>query len=1017
MHNLPFKAAHFFLLRVPSWPVEKLEEIWNEKDYNLFLPDFFCNHPFLREAIALASPSLFEALNKSNHYSSQTSLSLLNYMNRLVTRTTPFGLFASVAMGNWEEKTNISFNSSRLQKRTRPDMGWLFSHFMQELGKTTEPFKLLIRCNPLALSKGNRVYLSYIRESEVDEKAKQTSVSIRASKLVYHILELSRQEIQIIELIDKLKKIFPNLDIKKTYKLINDLISQQFILPSQLPSLLMHSPIKALLDNWSDENLTCIFQEIKRYDEAKLGSEEDLLCALQKKMRQTLQAKNYLQVDAVHQGNKPILSKSILPDLERSVFALWKISSLYPKSATIQEIHAEFLNQYGVDRTVPLLQLMNEACIVKGLVQPKQEQEKSDECKSWERFLNYKWQDSLLNKSHEIVITEDEIDRICGFSTEKNLNADDLPYSFDVFFKMIAKSQEQLDQGNFLIQLQSNTEQGGSSFGRFTHLFDTSAQKKLEDYVHLEESSDSEAIFFEMAYFPKSVRSANVGIHPCMRKYRLDLNGPAKSSNCLSLSDIYVGASLDRLYLTLKNGEKELIPRVGNLLSPTFAPEPLQLMREIGRYRHKQLYPFSWFNLEKTAYFLPRVRFDKTIFSPARWNFLCSSYSGKSTKTFSTQLLQFAQKWTLPKKIYFQNGDNQLLINLDNELQTNYLKKMAQNSEVLSFSEYLDTSWIQGDQGHHHGEFVAPFTVAPAFFPKNPRIQIKPYRNVSFNDRWKLFGSEWLYLKIYLPEEECNRFLTEQLNSFVTDLAHRKLITEWHFLRFADPRHHIRLRLKIKSKDLSKEINHLVNLALNFWLSNQIILRSEISNYEREIERYGGLPNIELVEGLFCTDSIANIEILKLLSKNSHKIPNPIFYCLNIINLMKELDCLNKHHHFINHSIKKHLRGFNQYKSEILEYGSQLTGNPQKMHPIVRLLQQASKLRTHSIQELQTRAQGLSTFDFFEIYHSLIHMNCNRLGCNTEAESMARAYAARTLDLLNIGNCSGSVDVEIGSPL
>src|ERR1700758_4114978 len=84
--------------------------------------------PRIRAALAVGSPSLYEALNRadrSGKHDPDTAAKLLRYLIRMSTRPTPYGLFAGVALARWGPRTDLALAPGRPRTRTRPDMAWL----------------------------------------------------------------------------------------------------------------------------------------------------------------------------------------------------------------------------------------------------------------------------------------------------------------------------------------------------------------------------------------------------------------------------------------------------------------------------------------------------------------------------------------------------------------------------------------------------------------------------------------------------------------------------------------------------------------------------------------------------------------------------------------------------------------------------------------------------------------------------------------------------------------------------
>lgn len=161
---------------------------------------------------------------------------------------------------------------------------------------------------------------------------------------------------------------------------------------------------------------------------------------------------------------------------------------------------------------------------------------------------------------------------------------------------------------------------------------------------------------------------------------------------------------------------------------------------------------------------------------------------------------------------------------------------------------------------------------------------------------------------------------------------------------------------------------------------------------QRMIERYGGEDAIEFIEEIFCLDSESIINILDLKISNKFGFDEKILFPLCIIFFSQHFQLSEEEiHSFIeSNTFEKEddLSGFRKCKNQLLQY------------------EDASF--AHSLREIFN--QYTVHFDFFgskfkkfsknsqlDIFNSLLHMHCNRLGLNPKLEKKARFFAFKTL--------------------
>lgn len=125
-------------------------------------------------------------------------------------------------------------------------------------------------------------------------------------------------------------------------------------------------------------------------------------------------------------------------------------------------------------------------------------------------------------------------------------------------------------------------------------------------------------------------------------------------------------------------------------------------------------------------------------------------------------------------------------------------------------------------------------------------------------------GSEWLYYKIYTGHKTSDRILTSLILPTITRLKSQQIIDKWFFIRYADPKHHLRIRFHTtKKKGLGKIIDDL-HVSLKDFLREEQIWKIQIETYQRELERYGDLT-MALSESVFYIDSESIVEFLDLI--------------------------------------------------------------------------------------------------------------------------------------------------------
>lgn len=987
MNEPIFIPAPFFFLRSPRWTWEKAVAILSEEKWIDAVFELYKTDTLLQEAIAIASPSLFQELEKGTR-SEEVAATLFKYSLRMATRATPFGFFSFIADGSWRDKTDVSFDLKKVSKRVRPNMSWVFA-LLEKIYADKEQFSLLsVQTNRLVKMTHERCFLSYLRYAEKDDERSAKISSIRATKLVKTILALAEMPKKVGDLYEELLQVFPTLDREKTERVIQQLVEQQFLLPGILPSVLSLSPFDDLLPHLSSvDSIEKMRRGIEGYEEIPLGKGTSALRALEKECREIVSTGSVLQIDTVYPESSARLSPRIGKELSEVTTLLWKLSPRRPMNSPVQMYHSKFMEKYGMHRTVPLMELLSEEKGLGPMLQEAGPNQQTAFKTHWEKWLHTQWESCLHDQKNEIVLTEDLVSRLYALAKEDPTDPHDALLSMDLFCTISAKSAEEIDEGNFLLHLVQPSWQGGSAIGRFLYLLDKKRQDQLKQFFSEEEALEKESVFMEISYWPRTGHNANVVAHPPLRKHHLDLQSKQKKEGSFSLNDIYVGTTGTRFYLTLKEGGCELVSRVCNFLNPIIAPQPLQFMREVSLTKYQLFHPFSWGALEKKGSFLPRVRFQKTIVSPSQWNVDPSLFDLGSLEKIIQQFTAWADQWNLPDRCLLTHLDQHLLVDRHHPASLREIALKLKKMESLQFLEEIPHAWANSSEGHHSCEFVIPVLKNPIYAKKSSIVPLA-HIPVELEDRLRLPGSEWLFMKIYLEEEAVDRFLVEHILSLAQELE------GLFFVRYYDTGFHLRVRIRVTDFALLME---KIEGRINYWMQTGLIQNIVWAPYEREIERYGGIQLIHDAELLFCKDSSSVLSLLESVLNKNITFVGPVLHALSGIGFLKSLGLeLQEVMEVLKSGVKSTdgLKGFREHKKEL-----------------IRLVKEFPFTGIDN-SDFQKIAKSVLHQSIYDLYNSLLHMHYNRLGCSRSEEDRARLYGLHTIMSLQYARNTKTACIE-----
>ncbi len=1002
-----FIPAPFFMVRTPRYPLHEFFSLPSDKiSQEKAIFQHYQQDPLFREAIAIASPSLYETL-LTQKIEDKLPSSLLRYFLRSRSRSTPFGLFSFVSLGSWGQTTSAEFDLNLLQKHVRPDMEWLTDVIDQLCSNPLLTHLFPIKKNPFLTESAGRIFLNYLKQKEDDPPIH--SISIRSSELTQLIFELTDQPISISELKQKILQLRPSLEQDTLQEVIEGLLEQQFLYFALLPSLLKKAPFAEILSRVPLDacaSLHRLATEIEDYQNIPAGQGEEKLKKIHQSMANLVSSPHFLQVDTTYPKESVTLPEAFKNELAEAAEILWKLSSLKTLVPPLHSYYEKFREKYGIHRTVPLLELLSE----EGLGIPSVYLEESsnkplifnEKKEKWFKWLQGQWALCLWEGKYEIDLQEKVLKEMLG---EVEIN--NAPSSFDLQFEIIADHPSDIDQGNYFILLLSQILEGGATLGRFLNLLGETTKNKLQTFLK-EESLEKDILLVQSSYFPKFSRYANVTLCPSLRQCTID----TEEKGTYSLQDIYVGANKERFYLTLREGMKELIVTSGNRLALLYAPFPLRFMRDIS-YRNNQIFhSFPWLDLETTC-FLPRVKFKKTILSPAQWKVDCFQLGidqQESLQAIEKHFQEWSQKWKLPQYFYLVEVDRRILINSQHPSQMQEIYSRLKKGVEVKLTEKIkqtEGQWVKSQNGTHLSEFVVPF-VKNKEVATSPRFPIPAYTQVPVSLRWKIPGSEWLFLKLYMEINKENRFLIEQCDQLCYDLLKQNIITNWFFIRYSDPNPHVRLRFVGEKEQIALRLIPAIHPWMIMLLDKRYVNNLSVAAYEREVERYGGEELIEPAEAVFCADTTTSIALIRLMLGKSLAFPEEVLTAISLLDLLKNLGLDRKSQlsfFKMQEMSGEELKGFREWKPALLEVSQALFNDRVELQ--YEELFQAFQPRHEILNIFKIKLQEIDkqkklTAPLHQIYNSILHMHCNRLlGRDVAKERKARLYAYHTLIALD----------------
>jgi thiopeptide-type bacteriocin biosynthesis protein len=892
------EPSGFFVLRTPLLPFDVFEA-WtagsSSDDHAQLvarLRAMWHRHE-VREAVLLASPELDAALERADQSRQARATdadlkawrSFVAYFARMCARSTPFGLFAGCSVGSLDRETAFELVPvGEYQRHTRLDMDYLSA---LSAALDADP---AIRSD-LTHTPNSSLYPAAARLHYMESRMGKSGRS-------YHLVALEESPELTASLanasggatLDELAAalVDDTISSEDARAYVDDLASNQVLVSELSLSVTGEEPIHRLIALLSAHHNTrpiaeCLAQirdELVQVDQAGAGgSRRPRYTAIQSSL-ESLPARPELarlfQVDLVKPASRLTLGPLVVSEIMRGVDILQRLAR--PQQDPLEDFRQRFLNRYE-SAELPLVEVLDEEIgigfgassepgaepLLEGLNLPPP----SAEPAAWQphhAVLQRLLHGAIERGDHECVLQPADLEALAAPDPAV------LPDAVDVSARLAATSAAAVDRGEFRVWLQSvGGPSGARLLGRFCHA-DAILTRKVEEHLRAEEAHHADAVFAEIVHLPEG-RVGNIICRPVLRAYEIPFLGHsgAATDRQIPVTDLRVSVRGGRVVLRSARLDCEVVPRL--TAAHNFGLRSLGTYRFLCMLQYQGAIPslgWSWGPLSE-APFLPRVVSGRLVLSRARWMLSRMEIEQFADgQVAAVQHVRSARR--LPRYVVLADGDNELVVDLDNVLSVEafvHLVKWREEARLEELFPPPDELCVEGPEGHFTHELIIPFVKKrshpPAHFvmgapPPNPRVA--PIVSPSRVRRQFSPGSEWLFAKIYSGRGLADRILTDVVRPLVESTMSSGVADSWFFIRYADPEPHLRLRFHGDRLRLSGELLPTLESTFASLVGDGRIARWQLDTYVREVERYGGDAGILLAERVFQADSDCVLDIV-----------------------------------------------------------------------------------------------------------------------------------------------------------
>ena len=1028
-----FEPLDWGLARAPLLPVEAC--LGGGADEHAGSDSLLPQDRRIQGALAVGSTDLLNALARtraSDGDASRVRGKLFRYLIRMATRPTPYGLFAGTALIRWGSATDCALAMQAPRTRSRPDMAWLLD-LVLTLERDPEIRRYLrLVTNPAVLIRAGRVFLSE-RAPDGNGETAPSPVSLRATAAVRRALTAARTPIPHGQLAETLAAT-AGATPEKVERLISELWQHTVLLTDLRPPLTGEQPSRYVRDRLLDipaaretaDGLGALLDALERWDELPLEDRAKSwpdLVGQTRRLHDIPPSQTPIQLDMALALEGTHIHASVGVEAARAAELLLRLSP-YPRGLPHMERYRQaFEARYGPNREVPLLELLDPHF---GLGPPAAHGSGWDAPDAGRSAARHQTLFDLALAAYRDRRTVVELDDALLDSLETwPPTPETAPPSVELLVLVAARSAAAIDDGEFQIVVGPNVgaNAAGRNLGRFTDLLGQPARDALERVATAEAGHNRSRVAAELVYLPQRTRLANVAIRPAVRDHEIALGTSpgVPPEQVISPSDLVVGLRDGRFYARWPRVDTDVIAFQGHMLNSAQAPPAVRFLEDIARDQYVSLSSFDWGTAARFP-FLPRIQCGRVVLALAQWRIdagtRAAELPAQPRGAFDEALVAWRRHWSVPRHVYLASGDNRLLLDLDDPGHTEQLREELRrlpDGRSLLVQEGLPgpaNAWLEGPEGHYMSELVVPLAlraVAPRDATESPVAPPQAAPVPSAGSRLRPPGSDWLFLKLYCPQNLEEDIIAGPLRNFGEFIRSAGLADAWFFVRFADPDSHLRIRFHGDPHTL---LGELLTQACG-WATDLIAdgscHRFGFDTYDRELERYGGEMGIGIAEAVFAADSTTVAELLHVNRQEPIAIDTTTLTVLSIDDLLAGLGV----------SEQERLAWYRDHVSLSPADGHEFRRRQQQLRTLLGrgdALAQASgyeplpqifDARRRALAPIAARLDSLARQNELSqpkasLWRSYVHLHCNRLlGTHSSLEERALQLLRRTREGLS----------------
>jgi thiopeptide-type bacteriocin biosynthesis protein len=791
----------------------------------------------------------------------RTVRSLATYLVRWQQRPTPFGAFAGIASATSGDSARVRWGHDH-QRVIRVDAEWLTSVVTRLERCSALRGRLRLVVNNTGTVRGARFVAQGPPADGHAHLAAPVEVSVHHTRPVAEALDAARTPVAYDHVRTRLLDAFPSASPDRVENLLDGLVAQNLLLTSLWPpttcaDILAYvcGELRAARAHTIPE-ITDLVQELytlrgRIAAQPAVGpwtGQEDLaerMLALSPDADLPVP----FMVDTALDCDVRIPNR-VIREAQEAAVVLYRLTAHPYGARHWRDYHHRFRSHYGPGAVVPVLELVADSGLGypatylgagRGRTAPHR-QERDDVLLSLLQLAQSAGRD-------EIVLTKEALDAL--FVGEEAEFAPRIELSVQIH----ASSVQELDRGGFRLAVTGVPRPCSSMAGRFAHLL--TDQERGELASTYQEDLPPRTIAAQLSFPPRRRRNANIARVSKILDHVICLaEHQPTGDGVIPLEDLAVTADARRLHLVRISTGQRVEPHVPHALEAGSQTPPLaRFISEVATARCAVYGPFD-FGAAAHMPYLPRVRYRRTVLSPARWLLDTAQLPERRARTDVWDEIFDAWRfqWNVPDRVTMIEHDQHLTLDLTHPVHRYLLRTHLDSTPRLELREApasRDFGWL----GRPH-ELLLPLIPTRRSTPPPPVPQARPLRTVDSEAERR--QASILHAQVHTHPERVDEILSDHLPGLLDGLEP----TAWWFERRHDLTHpetdpHLSLFVRLTAENAYGTVAEHLHRWTAELQAQRLAFRSTLTTHRPQTGRYGDGQAMDAALEVFAADSAA----------------------------------------------------------------------------------------------------------------------------------------------------------------